>query len=157
MFWILIQFDSHCYTYSPAVDKSSDFVNTKAGSDEVSRRLPTVQWPRAGGTSDANGIIFIIICCRHWRSWPSNRLCRQLSRRADCWEIDFCVMKSFRLTVYSVRCLPLLLVPQIFPLIRSVYLPRNCSCPFLMILNRDLLYPAISITSCQSMIFSIFF
>ena len=30
---------------------------------------------------------------------------------------------------------------------RSVYMPKNCSCPFLMVLSRDSLYPAIFITS----------
>ena len=57
-------------------------------------------------------------------------------------------------TVYFVRCLPLLLVPQTFPLnicfsspTALFVFPKNCSCLFLMVLSRDLLYPVISITS----------
>ena len=66
---------------------------------------------------------------------------------------SFLVRKLFRLSVYFVRYLPLLLVPQIFPL--NIYFssssalficPKNCSI-FLMVLSRDLLFPAISITS----------
>ena len=69
---------------------------------------------------------------------------------------SFLVLKLFRLSVYFVRCLPLLLIPQIFPLnINFVFsspsalfiCPQNCSCLFLMVLSRDLLYPAISTTS----------
>ena len=66
----------------------------------------------------------------------------------------FLVTKLFRLSVHFVRCLPLLLVPQIFPLNicfsspSDLFIcPKNCSCLFLMVLSRDLLYPAISITS----------
>ena len=64
------------------------------------------------------------------------------------------VTKLFRLSVHFVSCLPLLLVPQIFPLNICVsspsalfICPQNCSCLFLMVLRRNLLYPAISITS----------
>ena len=58
-----------------------------------------------------------------------------------------------------MRYLPLLLVPQIFPLNSRFSSPsalfiykkkkkkKNCSCLFLMVLSRDLLYPAISSTS----------
>ena len=63
----------------------------------------------------------------------------------------FLVTNSFRLTVYFVRCLPLLLIPQIFPLNICFFSPSalflNCRCLFLMVLSRDLLYPGISITS----------
>ena len=66
----------------------------------------------------------------------------------------FLVTKLFRLSVYFVRCLPLLLIPQIFPLNicfsspSALFIcPKKCSCLFLMVLRRDLLYPAISITS----------
>ena len=67
---------------------------------------------------------------------------------------SFPVTKLFRLSVYFVRCLPLHLVPHICPLnicfsspsALFIY-PKNCSCLFLMILSRDFLYPAISITS----------
>ena len=64
------------------------------------------------------------------------------------------VTQLFRMSVYFLCCLPLLLVPQIFSL--NVCLsspsalficPQTCSCLFRMILSRDLLYPAISITS----------
>ena len=67
---------------------------------------------------------------------------------------SFLVMKLFRLSLYFVRCLPLILVPQIFPL--NIYFssqsalficPKKCSCLFLIVLSRDLLYPAISIPS----------
>ena len=67
---------------------------------------------------------------------------------------SFLVTKLFRLPVYFVHCLPLLLVPQIFPL--NIYFsipsalficPKICSCLSLMVLSRDLLYPVISITS----------
>ena len=67
---------------------------------------------------------------------------------------SFFVTYLFRLSVYFVRCLPLPLVPQIFPhnscfSIPSALFkcPKNYSCLFLMVLRRDLLYPAISITS----------
>ena len=66
----------------------------------------------------------------------------------------FLVTKLFRLPVYFVRYLPLLLVPQIFPLnicfstpSALCMCPKNCSCLFLVVLSRYLLYPAISITS----------
>ena len=66
---------------------------------------------------------------------------------------SFLVTKLFRLFAYFVGCLPLLLVPQIFPLNicfcspSALFIcPKNCSCLFLMVLSRDLLYPAISIT-----------
>ena len=66
---------------------------------------------------------------------------------------SFLVTKLFRLSVYFVPCLPLLLVPQIFPLNICFISPsalficqKNCSCLFLIVLSRDLLYPAISIT-----------
>ena len=67
---------------------------------------------------------------------------------------SFLVTKLFKLSVYFVHCLPLLLV-QTFPL-NIIYFsspsalfifPKNCSCLFLMVSSRDLLYPAISITS----------
>ena len=67
----------------------------------------------------------------------------------DC----FLVTKLFRLSVYFVRCLPLLLLPKIYPL--NIYFsipsslficPKNCSCLFLVVLSRDFLYPTISIT-----------
>ena len=58
---------------------------------------------------------------------------------------SFIVTKLFRLPVYFVCCLPLLLVPQVFPLNNCFSSPsalficqKNC---------RDILYPAISITS----------
>ena len=67
---------------------------------------------------------------------------------------SFLVTKLFRLPVYFMHCLPLLLVPQIFPLHIYFSSPsalfisqKNFSCLFLMVLTRDLLYPAISITS----------
>ena len=67
---------------------------------------------------------------------------------------SFLVTKLFRLSVYFVRCLSLLLVQQIFPLNISFsspsalfICPKNSFCLFLMVLSRDLLYPAISITS----------
>ena len=66
----------------------------------------------------------------------------------------FLVTKLFRLSVYFVRCLPMLLVPKIFPLnicfsspSALLICPKNCNCLFLMFLIRDLLYPAIFITS----------
>ena len=56
--------------------------------------------------------------------------------------------------MYFVRCLPLLLVPQIFPLNicfsspSALFIsPINCSCLFLIVLSRDLLYPTFSISS----------
>ena len=67
---------------------------------------------------------------------------------------SFLVTKLFRLSVYFVRCLPLLLVPQIFPLnicfsspLALFICPKKCSCLFLMVLNRDLVHSAFSITS----------
>ena len=58
---------------------------------------------------------------------------------------SFLVKMIFRLSLYFLRCLPLLLVPQIFPLnicfsIPSALFicPKNCSCLFLMVLSRDL-------------------
>ena len=65
------------------------------------------------------------------------------------------VTKFFRLSVYFVRFRLLLLVPQIFPLNICFSIPSALfiiyleiySCLFLMVLSRDLLYPAISITS----------
>ena len=66
---------------------------------------------------------------------------------------SFLVTLSFRLPVYFMRCLPRLLVPQIFPpnicfLNQSALCmcPKNCSWLFLMVLSRDLSDPAISIT-----------
>ena len=81
---------------------------------------------------------------------------------------SFLVTKLFRLSVYFVRCLPLLLVPQISPLnicfsttTALFRCPKNYGCLFLMVLSRDLLYPDISttsgLTSFQSMIFLLFF
>ena len=67
---------------------------------------------------------------------------------------SFLVTKLFRLSVYVMRCIPLLLEPQIFPLSLCFSSPsalficqKNYSCLFLMVLSRNLLYPAISITS----------
>ena len=67
---------------------------------------------------------------------------------------SFLVTRLFRLSVYFVRCLLLLLVSQIFPLNicfsspSALFIcPKNFSCLFRMILSRDILYPAISITS----------
>ena len=67
---------------------------------------------------------------------------------------SFLVTKLFRLSVHFVRCLPLLLVPQIFPLSicfsspSALFIcPKNCSCLLLKVLSRDLLCPAISFTS----------
>ena len=68
--------------------------------------------------------------------------------------MEILVTKLFRLSVYFVCCLPLLLISQIFPFnicfsspTALFTCPHNCSCLFLMILSRDLLYPAFSITS----------
>ena len=66
---------------------------------------------------------------------------------------SFLVRKLFRLSVYFACCLPLLLIPQIFPLnscfssLSDLFCPKHFSCLFLMVLSRDLLYPAIFITS----------
>ena len=67
---------------------------------------------------------------------------------------SFFVSKLFRQSAYFLRCLPLLLVPLnlptqylLFYYISSVYMPKNCSGLFLMVLSRDRLNPAISITS----------
>ena len=67
---------------------------------------------------------------------------------------SFPVTKLFRLSVYFVCCLPLLLVPQIFPFSICFSSPTalficqtNCTCLFLVVLSTGLLYPAISITS----------
>ena len=74
---------------------------------------------------------------------------------------SFLVRKLFRLSVYFVRCLPVLLVPQISPLYfcfssaSAMFIcPKNCSCPFLIALSRDLLYQTISIT-CSFDFFSV--
>ena len=67
---------------------------------------------------------------------------------------SFLVTKLFILSVYFVRCLPLLLVPQFFPPNICFSSPsalfictQKFSCLSLMVLSRDLLYAAISITS----------
>ena len=67
---------------------------------------------------------------------------------------DSFLVVLFRLSVYFVPCLPLLLVPQTFPLNICFSNPstlficqKNCGCLFVMVLSRDLLYSAISITS----------
>ena len=67
---------------------------------------------------------------------------------------SFLVTRLFRLSVYFVRCLLLLLVSQIFPLNicfsspSALFIcPKDFSCLFRMVLSRDILYPAISITS----------
>ena len=67
---------------------------------------------------------------------------------------SFHVTELLRLSVYFVRCLPLLLVTEIFPLYScfssppALFIcPKNCSCLFLMILSSYLLCPAFSITS----------
>ena len=67
---------------------------------------------------------------------------------------SFLVTKLFILSMYSVRFFPLLLVPQICPLNicfsspSALFIcPKNCSCLVLMVLSRDPLYPAISLTS----------
>ena len=67
---------------------------------------------------------------------------------------SFLVTKLFRLSVYFVRYLPLILVSRIFPLsicfsgpLALFICPNNCGCIFLMVFSRDLLYPAMSITS----------
>ena len=95
------------------------------------------------------------VCCRHQRSWPYNPLCyHSLLLMSSLLGNSFLVTKLFILSVYFVCCLSLLLVPQIFPLNICFSSPsalfiyqKNCSCLFLMVLSRDLLYPAISITS----------
>ena len=68
-----------------------------------------------------------------------------VGRFFSCYEI---------IQTVCVFCLPLLLVPHIFPLnicfsspLHLFICPKNCSCLFLMVLSRDLLYPAIYITS----------
>ena len=75
----------------------------------------------------------------------------------------FFVKILFRLSMYFVRCLPLLLVPQNFALnicfsspsaLESIYIPKKCSCHSLVVLSRDLLYPTISIT-CSFDFFSV--
>ena len=96
------------------------------------------------------------VCCRYQQSWPSNPICLVSSvlLMSSLLGYSFLVTKLFRLSVYFMRCLPLLFVPQIFPLnicfsspsALFVY-PKNCSCLFLMVLSRDLLYHALSITS----------
>ena len=59
---------------------------------------------------------------------------------------SFLVIKLFRLSVYFVRCHPLLLVLQIFSLNicfsspSALFVgPKNCSCLFMMVLSWDLL------------------
>ena len=66
----------------------------------------------------------------------------------------FFITKLFKLSMYFMRCFTLLLKPQIFPLnvcfscsLAMGICPNNFSCLFLLVLSRDLLYPAISITS----------
>ena len=94
------------------------------------------------------------VCCRHRQSWPSNPLRHQFSWWAHCWEI------LFLLCNYS-DCLCILCVVFLYfwyhtffhsifaSLVHQLCLlcPKNCSCLFLMLLSRDLLYPAISISS----------
>ena len=62
--------------------------------------------------------------------------------------------KLLRLSVNLVRCLPLLFTPSIFPHNRCFsnpsflqMCPKNFSCRFLITFRRDLLHPAIFITS----------
>ena len=66
---------------------------------------------------------------------------------------SFLVIKLFKLSVYFVRCFPLLLVPLIFP--NNICFsspsplficPKNCTYLFLMVLSRHL-FLTISITS----------
>ena len=66
----------------------------------------------------------------------------------------FPVTKLFRLSMYFVPYLPLLLLSQIFPLnfcfsspLAPFICPTNCSCLFLMVFSSDLLYRAIAISS----------
>ena len=66
---------------------------------------------------------------------------------------SFCSVIIQAVSVFG-RCLPLLLVPHIFPLNicfsspHALFIcPKSCSCLLLMVLSRDLLYQAISITS----------
>ena len=56
----------------------------------------------------------------------------------------FCALPSsaFGTTNLSTQYYFAFLVHQL-----CLYMPKNCSCLFLMVLSRDLLYPAISITS----------
>ena len=84
------------------------------------------------------------------RSCPFNPLCHQFPLMSSLLVHSFLIIQ----TVYFVRYLPLLLVSQIFPLNicfsspSALFIcPKNYTCPFLMVLSRDLLYPAISITS----------
>ena len=81
---------------------------------------------------------------------------------------SFLVSKLLRLSVYFVRCLPLLLIPQIFPpnlcfssTSAQFVCRKNCSCRFLMVFIRIfciLPFPLLFLlTSFQSMIFSLFF
>ena len=81
---------------------------------------------------------------------------------------SFLVTKLFRLSVYFVRCRPLLLVPQIFPLNicfsspSALFIcPKNCSYLFLMFwVGIFCIQPfplLLHLTSFRFMIFSFFF
>ena len=81
---------------------------------------------------------------------------------------SFLVTELFRLSVYFVPCLPLLLVLQMFPLNicfsspSALFIcPKICSCLFLIVLSGTFciqLFPLLfRLASFQSMIFSLFF
>ena len=107
---------------------------------------------------ESSDIIIIIIicqvCCRHRRSWPPNPLCRQLSWWAHCWEILF-LLRNYS-DCLCILCVVFLCLWYrnsfhstlfVFLVHQLCLYAKKCSCLFLMVLNRDLLYPAISITS----------
>ena len=61
---------------------------------------------------------------------------------------SFLVTKLFRLSVYFVRCLPLLLLQSIFAfLVHQLCCPKSEVVFFQIVLSRNLLYAVISITS----------
>ena len=72
-------------------------------------------------------IIMCQVCCRHRRSWPSNSSMSSVLLMSSLLGDSFLLMKLVRLSVYFVRCLPLILVPQIFPL--NIYLGGRRSLP----------------------------
>ena len=101
------------------------------------------------------------VCCRHQWSLSSNPLSCQFSRWAHCWEILFwlwsysnclCILCIVSLCFWYHKSFNSIFAFLFHPL--SLYAPKNCSCLFLMILSRDLLYPPISISSWFDFFFS---
>ena len=101
--------------------------------------LDTSSWARSVADIDDHGLLILSVV-----SSPDELIVGRFFSRYQVIQTAcvFCVLSSFAFGHKPFHSIFAFLIHQL-----HLYAKKNCSCLFMMVLSRDLLYPAISITS----------